>query len=529
MKNAVTVFVWVCFALLVLSVVLMYALVIPSTVQTLHNASKAPAQTSAAVTCAPSGLLAGGIGNGDTREAIAAAASASVLQNDKVVVIPLCWTGSEYMINFTAGGTPVQAVFDTGSAQFIVATSACASCTPSKTDVAPHTAYYQPTNAAVVQDPRLLPAQRPCTTTVSYVSQSNTVVVFADDVAFGQIEVPYALLDTLALGGPSPLESMLAAGGYACAAPGSSLAGLLMRRPRPAPGQPSSSSNGTLTTKAAPPLTISNFPVGGITNATGGSGSLNVFGMSSVMAATRVSVQGGTVEYLLPSCQVTTKPAYESPLLQAVSAFYDRDPKSAGTCTWSLYVDGTQGFVVFAPLEGLRLPSLSPVTYTPLVPALTKAASALASTPYRYYVVEVVSWTFSKNDYDAPVNIDGAPRYLVMDTGTTICMLPSARAVTTLQECGRRGYKSTLTLASINSSRPNPVISFSAIRGNYTYVSTDATAASVFGVMDSGTASAFSSDQDVGIFGGAAMQGLYLEFSVPATSERFMGFASFSQ
>jgi hypothetical protein len=161
------------------------------------------------------------------------------------------------------------------------------------------------------------------------------------------------------------------------------------------------------------------------------------------------------------------------------------------------------GFFLFA---ALRLDCMA-VHYTPLVPSLPTADSPLSRTPGRYYVVRVASWTVTPQG-GATVPLDGAPAMLVVDTGTTTCMLAPAAAAT--MSALKPGDVSVLTLRNSGGSNsgPPPQITFTAASTTF------GGGSPVFTPISSSLATTFSSDGSVGILGATALRGLYIEFNL---------------
>lgn len=388
---------------------------------------------------------------GARRAAISSLAGAGIAAASGVTnVIPLVWdaSASVYMISFQVGADTVSAAFDTGSAQFVVATSQCGTCSG---------ALYNPaasSTSLALYDPRGATNTTLCQTTLSYASQSDAITMFQDTVTFARRQ--------------------LSAASALCT---NSVSSVLREN-----------------TSAAPPLIITQFPVAGVVSNTGSS-SLNVFGMSAVLSATTFNGM-----YLLPSCQTSRTPAYESAILQAVAQY---ETSRGSDVVWSMALGQHTGFVVFAPLS---MPCMRK-GYTPLLQSLPTANSALGRTPHRYYVVAVQSWTVTRAG-QGPVNLIDAPQAMVIDTGTTQCMLPSARSAAQLANL-RDADVSLLTFAAA----PNAL---GAVPATVTFTSSSTTfsGGQVFAPMDAALSQDFSSDGSVGILGATAMRELYVEFNL---------------
>ena len=391
----------------------------------------------------------------------------SVTQNK---VIPLFWDGdaSIYLVNFRVGTSNVSAAFDTGSARFVVATQALAGGAVGS--------YYNtstsPTSIPVI-DPR---SNQPCQASIAYVSQTDVIQVYQDTVIFPRLMMDSNDLCTMQI---TPV----------------------LQQSNP-----------------ASPLTIEKFPVGGIVQS-GGQSSLNVLGMSGVMSVTKWNGQ-----YLLPSCLTSPTPAHESALVQAFASYYET---SSQDVIWSMMLgtppffppssstsssSATQvsGMVVFAPLV---IPCITPV-FTPMVSSLTNASSALSATPYRYYIVEVMYCAIGVigSDLSTYTKLPNFPKYMMVDSGTTSVLIP--------------GPSASSNVAALNSISPGTQAVLVLV-GNVviTYGTADvvfgAQSNAVFQPMDDGTATAFSSNQDVGILGCTGLRNLYVEFNL---SKNIIGF-----
>lgn len=371
-------------------------------------------------------------------------------------VIPLTWNGSVYEATFQVGSDTVSAAFDTGSARFIVATDACTTCTGQA---------YSPDKSAAaltLYDPRVTGAPAPCSADVTYGSQTDVVQMYRDTVTFPR----KTLASTVVCTGGS-VDAAVAAAPNAAA------------------------------------LTITDFPVGGITSNTGTS-SLNVLGMSGVLSVTKIT-ENGTSMYLLPSCETSPVAVFESATLQAVSMYC----QSQGISTvWSMMVGDTTGFVLFAPLHSAACPN---VQYVPMVESLVNASSSLVSTPWRYYVVSVIGLDIDGRAQPIPPNFQ-----VFLDTGTTQFEIPGPNAASIAGALNSMQPGQTATLLLTNGAK---VTLTSAVAS---YMDANGNTQPTFAAMPDDYASAFSSQLNVGIFGASAMRGLYLEFDL---STRRVGFS----
>ena len=403
----------------------------------------------------------------------AAAAVPATLTN-YVEAIPLTWSTSVYTAAFMVGVSPVTAVLDSGSSEFVVAMDGCGSCTDSA---------YNPTEsptAVLLIDPRLaalanITSLDPkdvarystilCRSVTSYVSQSDSIQMYQDVVSF-----PRRTLHT-----PNVCGSSLYGSGSGAA------------------GSTSLASSGAPRTD---PLVITDFPVGAVYAVTGSS-NLNVLGMSAVLSSTTIRVNGQTV-FLMPSCQVITRPAHESPVISALAMHYG----TAADLIWSIYLyPGTGGgWLVFGPMV---IPCRQP-QYVNMVQQLPNAAPGITATPMRYYVVAVQSMYILRGNGTVTTLTD-APTALLVDTGTTETMLPGEAGVQTILDMDPVLDKLVLVLgdsqgtvklrysgATLGVGTPNPMVT----------------------LLPPPTASAFSSALDVGILGCTAMRNMYLEFNI---------------
>jgi hypothetical protein len=552
-------------------------------------------------------------------------------------VMPLQWSGSSFSIFFNAGkgcwpttidsgtlqtewsacvadksqqqwlGNALNAVFDTGSAQVLVASSACGgSCRGPFYDnelSVTATTVFTPENNG-------LQLGKPCRNTVNYVSQQNTVQVFAETIQFPQVIVKSA---DLCGTGAAPFTTSTELDSGPCTDAGTD-------------GYTTPIQTALRRSSAITSLTMTNFPLSGIMSNSGPS-AMNVFGMSGVMATKTISAaqaeglpagvaaSDASSVFLLPSCQTSSVPAYESSILQAVyeytlsrvhpsvtrrtavaaSAFpplpfFSRgmtqasplapqyllapDPGVASLLTWGMYAGidaGTRnGFVIFGAIGAPCV--RSNLVQTPLLPLVPNPSvtNTLSWTPWRYYTVRVVSWLVpvtAANGNVAMVNLADQIKTLIVDTGTTLIMLPPDMggsdaiqvAANTMNSwagqpvAAKGGPSAKLVLAGVEvptdgtqSQAPiaGPTIVFDS--SNASYISaysgqtSDASGVMVgaedscnmrvpsqrsrsFTIMNATTSAAFSSNGSTAVLGAAGLQGLYLEFQIPPFGPRALG------
>lgn len=373
-------------------------------------------------------------------------------QIDMNLVIPLYWAGAQsgtlYNIQFTAGNGLVTAAFDTGSSRFVI------------------TSGYEPSSTATpVTNPL---TGQPCTSTVAYVSQSDTVSVFSDTVSFPGTNLKTPLLCSMQVAdaiGQSP---------------------------------------------AGPPIVVQSFPVAaGSATSPGG---LNVFGMSAVLTTTTVpNPHSSATAYISPACTVTSQPVYESALLQTLAKYYT---PAGSDVVWSMmvgrppvdYASAPAGFLAFGPVRT----SCMPMQSTPMVPQLVNAAPGIASTPGRYYVVEVLYAAIGGTT--APLSsytkFTGFPAFLLIDSGTSLVQIPGGNA--------------PQTCAAINALQPGTQVII-VLQGDVvltygpndvTYQTGPGTSSGVFQPMPDSEASQFSSLYDTGILGCVGQWGLLVEYNL---------------
>jgi hypothetical protein len=423
--------------------------------------------------------------------AILGTGTPTVLQQPAVAnVIPLYWDAgvSEYIIRFTAGASTVTAAFDTGSSKLVLATAVGQSASGTYYD----TTYGRPVSMqGVVGSSAPAGALQQCTFTQAYGTQTDTVAVFEDTVAFPRVQLQLCTLCTAS-------TTRAVAGGS--------------------------------TTTA---LSIPNFPVNGIVNGgtTAGTPSVNVFGMSSVMTTTRAGAA-----YMLPSCQQVPEPQYEAALLQTLAAYYAAQPDKPDFC-WSMMLgtppstaltpltQSTQpaGFVVFGPLS---VPCLRP-QFTPAVTALPIATTLLTATPSRYYTVQVLSASIGPASAaggaaaaTAFVPLAGFPQFLLVDSGTTQVLLSSsagpAQNAANISALNSIGADQIARITLVN----NVVIEYT--KPMVTWEDANGGTSPVFAAMDPAFAAELSSSLNVGILGSTGMRDLYVEFNL---SRAQIGFA----
>ena len=396
---------------------------------------------------------------------LGAAGPAGAPVTSTALVMPLTWSDltSEFMITFQipskTGNSTIQAAFDTGSAKLVVATDPSQSY--SRTYAAP---------SALVQ---LNDAERNstgfCSFVQSYGSQSVQVNAYSGTVVF-----PRSIIDLTELCSSQDLNATLAS--------------LIPPTPK--------------TT-----LTLPNFPIYGAAPGSAASTPIvNVFGMCPVQTT---QMQGS--QFVTPACQLVPQAVYESQICQSFAEFYkDSDliwtmmlsdvPKQASNQT-------VNGFVAFGQVN---IPCLRP-QFIDLVSTLPKATNTLTRTPFRYYVVIVVSCVLRDSSGDKPL---GVPKYLMLDTGTTNVQLPVANTdtITALNGLGP-GQTALLTLGEPGASV------------TLTWTTADARWGDdrkTFAPIEAGLAYGLSSDNDVGILGSTGMHNLFMEFNL---STKQVGFA----
>jgi hypothetical protein len=116
------------------------------------------------------------------------------------------------------------------------------------------------------------------------------------------------------------------------------------------------------------------------------------------------------------------------------------------------------------------------------------------------------------SDLSTYAKLPNFPKYMMVDSGTTSVLIP--------------GPSASSNVAALNSISPGTQAVLVLV-GNVviTYGTADvvfgAQSNAVFQPMDDGTATAFSSNQDVGILGCTGLRNLYVEFNL---SKNIIGF-----
>jgi hypothetical protein len=342
--------------------------------------------------------------------------------------IPLTFTGNNYTVAFTAGASRVTAIMDTGSARCVLATASCGGGCAGPT--------YQPGSAATpLVDPT---TQTPCTSTLDYVSQTDTVRMYSDTVTFPRVVVNTGCVSSSA---------------------------------------------------AATPLTITDFPIGGVTTASGSGSSLNVLGLSAVQ------IGGGA---RAPSCQTVASPTYLSAIIQTLATYY-----TGLNLDVVFSYDLGRNLLMFAGLDAG--PCAAPaVARVPLVRALPDPpADGIADTPMRYYVVGLVGVTVNGRPVPGPL-----PKYLILDTGTTQVQLPDAPGA----------------VAALTGMSASDVAVFTVGSGSETATLTyKGSGAAEFAAMPAAAAAAFSTSKTVGILGCTGMRTAAFEFNLTRFTAGIVG------
>lgn len=353
-------------------------------------------------------------------------------------VIPLTWDPSTgtYNIHFFVGNNLVHAAFDTGSAHVVVSTDACSSCSGPTYD--PHKSQ---SSYAVVDSRRGEGAM--CRAQISYVSQSNTLQMYTDTVTIPRALAPDCL------------------------------------------GRASVPSDGTV----IPSLVVHDFPIGGIVHNTGQS-SVNVFGMSGVVTPEHPET---TRMYTLPTCQLSTEPMYESPILQAVFMYTKAHNEPM---VWAVRFAPRRSDGATVMFRQQTSACDRPLVRVKAVTQLPDGASDLVRTPYRYYAIEVVR----ARTYHGSTPLPHFPRIMLVDTATTQVMVPGQTDAALLNRNGL-----VLTVRTIDGSDRDlewPLSSDDSHLG-----------VPMFMHMPDETANEFSHTRTVGILGVMAMRGRYIEFA----------------
>ena len=376
--------------------------------------------------------------------------------------LPLYWNPNlgVYMARLTIGannGAKIWTAVDTGSSRFVV-----------------NMYDYDGSGSGVpLADPRDADAKQ-CIATVTYVSQTSNLQMFTDTLLFPQHEMDWSTLCT---------------------------------------GQPVSVSQTV--------LAIDDFAIGVSKSSglPGGHNHVNVLGLSAVKTHEKSKIAGKHTYFLPSSCQTSEMPAYESPVVRAAHTLLQKRSLPLVWAICFLNINAEQdgdvmrprAFISFGPV---RLPCLTP-SYTPMVPELRRASSAMGRVPGRYYVIEVDKCVYG--DASAPVHaltpLNGFPKYLLVDTGTTQFLLP-----------GRSGSKNADVLNGLAANQCARLVlvggaTIPFCEGNVSYNDDHAP---VFGVLEDSIAHNFSEDLDTGIFGCTAMRGMYIEFDC---AQQRIGFA----
>lgn len=251
-----------------------------------------------------------------------------------VSVIPLSWNPDAgiYNITFMVGTNQVTAAFDTGSAELVVATEQCNTCTG-----APYVPTQSPTSVALLDSQS--DSQSLCRSVKSYGSQQDTVQVYSDDVSIPRV-----------IATPCSYTPVTVAG---------------QRQPQP--------------------IIIKGCPVEGIISNTGSS-SLNVFGVCGVQCVSMTPDH----QFELPTCQVSESPQFISPIIEtfALEAAKTSTVMVMGIAFAPHRDDGA--IVTFQPRP---MTCERPVAYTPAIKNIPAAPSDLVGTDWRYFVVKVLSAT----------------------------------------------------------------------------------------------------------------------------------------
>ena len=289
-------------------------------------------------------------------------------------VIPLSWDPdvAVYNITFMVGNNQITAVWDSGSADLVIATDSCTSC-----GGAPYYPSQSSTSVALINEAAAGDGDSLCQTVKTYGSQRDTVQMYSDTV-----NIPRAFAT------PCSAVPVTAAG-----------------------------------EEGPKPIIINSFPIGGVVANTGAT-SANVFGMSGVMCVTQ---QDG--KYVLPSCQLTDTPQFISSLLATYALEAE---KGAKPLLWSIHFAKDRDDGALVAFESRPPTCGTAVAYTPAVATLSDSTSDFIRVPWRYYVIEVERAT----SYDGRIVYDKFPRFLLVDTGTSAFMVPSGTTAKTLNTHG---------------------------------------------------------------------------------------------
>lgn len=235
-------------------------------------------------------------------------------------------------------------------------------------------------------------------------------------------------------------------------------------------------------------------------------------------------------------CKTYTSPVFVSPVIQSFAAYY-KSLSTPSDVIWSMMLgtplsfdtrntdqDATQaaGFMVFGPLS---VTCMQPV-FTPMVASLP-TAPGLGGTPYQYYVVQVEYCAIGKtaDAISTYTKFPNFPKYLLVDSGTTLCLLPGMDAASTCASINGVASDEMVILVLKNNvtiTYQSTDVSYQAPAGT----GSDTSRENVFSAMDDGTASNFSvknadGNFDVGILGCTALRNLYVEFNL---TQKTIGF-----
>jgi hypothetical protein len=232
-----------------------------------------------------------------------------------------------------------------------------------------------------------------------------------------------------------------------------------------------------------------------------------VFGIAPVKTTQRTASGAG---YATPACQTKAQPVYESQLLQALYEYYV--VKLGQDLVWCLMlgdqIDSTTTPSGFAAFGQINIPCLLPQRID-LVRVLPNAQNSLTQTPYRYYVVPVVSCTILPAG-GKPQRFASFPKFLMLDSGTTNVQLTSSADSTALNSLGP-GDKAELVLGT----------RYKSVTIIWTSDDTTWMGSPTFGLIGAGLGGQLSSKNDVGILGSTGMRHLFLEFNLTANTVGF--------
>jgi len=150
-----------------------------------------------------------------------------------------------------------------------------------------------------------------------------------------------------------------------------------------------------------------------------------------------------------------------------------------------------------------------------LVKTLPDATTELTQTPYRYYIVPVMSCTVMVNNSWSP--IADFPAYLMLDSGTTNVQLPSASAAAQLNQLGTNG----VTKAHLVLGTPAYNVTIEWTQADASWLGQP-----TFAAMDTGFNSLSYQlsgyKANVGILGSSGMRNLFMQFNM---THKWVGFA----